>query len=171
MSMNPPITAEPEGDWQRADMSAAVIPEGPFVPLVSQDPPDSRGRRRDALEFVSVGSVGTTSLVQTIYLTTGSNGLLTPQDPWPVMIRSGNVLRRKVRLVGAQTSPILGVLVSTDSNPGMGNSALITPGDPDIEFADGDLWVSCNIPNIVGASLSGYLVIQSYTFDPGYLKV
>lgn len=168
MNYEPPIAMEPEGDWQRADMSAAVLPEGPIVPLTPMQPHDTRGRRRDALEFVAVASAGSTTLAQTIFLSTGSNGLLTPQDPWPVVVRSGNVLRRRIRLVGSQSSPLLGVLVGTDGNPGMGNACLLTPGDPDLEFTDGDLWVSANIPNITGANLSGYLVIQTYTFDPGY---
>lgn len=176
MSEIAPIVSEPEGDWQRADISLPSVPAGEYLPLEPLDTQAAKGRRRDPLEFVSVNAYGSHTIPQTFFLQTNAAGQLADaagnaRDPLPIVVRSGNVVARAIRLIGSQTSPILGVLLGTDPNPGMGNAALITPGDAPQIFTDGDLYISAaNLPNIVSVNLSGYLVVVNYVYDPGFLQ-
>lgn len=166
MSTNSPISAEPM--LNDAGIDVVTIPEGPFAPLVPLSPEDKRGRRKDPLTIVTVSSPGSGMIAQTYALTTNSNGALSPNDPFPILVQSGHATWRRVRLSVPSASPLIAVLVSTNSYPAMANSALLAAGAPDIELTDGDLYVStANIPNLSQVSLSGWLTVISYVFDPG----
>lgn len=165
---------EPVADWQVPDISPDIMPAGLLPPVADLPVSGRRGRRRDPLEIVAALSPGNGVQVSTYYLATNASSQLAAGgqviEPFPIVARSGSCLWRRVWLIGSQASPLLGVLVAPATQVGMANAALLTPGDIPLDLPDSELYAStAQIPNLVQASLSGYLVVVSYSFNPAPL--